>query len=101
MFKLPGPLDPSLTEMPLLDKRGKKSLGKKKGEERYKAMLKKVTKRAFFPSVTTATTTPSYLVVSCAVGQGEKREPPKKEKKGKEKKKNRLCDPPVLKGRRE
>lgn len=47
MFKLPGPLDPSLSEKLLTDKRKKKW----KGEERYKAALMKVTKRVFLSSV--------------------------------------------------
>lgn len=86
LFKLPGPLDPSLTEMPVLDKRGKKSLGKKKGEERYKAMLKKVTKRAFFPSVIIHYSFIFSRLLCCGAG-GKERAPEKgKKRKGKKEK---------------
>lgn len=88
LFKLPGPLDPSLSEKPLMDKRKKKKKlgGKRKGEERYKAVLMKVTKRVFLPSVIILYSF-IFARLLCCGARGKERAPKKGEKRKKEKKK--------------
>lgn len=68
LYKLPGPLNPSLIEC----KKKKKFEGRERGKRKWQ--------RERSP-LQLSPTTPSYLLVSHAVGQRGKREPPKKKRK--------------------